>query len=330
MRYTEEIMKYTKVIIVMLLCIGFVLGSVSVTVGQGAPPSGGVNFEKLGLLDWYVANQSGAGFSISNPHDMAFDGASMWVSAVGAVVKLQAADGACIAPCKFTVPGYNWGVAFDGANIWVVNSGGTVSKLQASDGSVLKTIALGASDFPPIAFDGTNVWVGAPQQIVTRLRASDGAVLTTTTLDKEPQSIAFDGANAWVAGQGHVYKLSASDGSIVRTIDLGVHTSNYAMAFDGANIWVSSGDSGQNGRVFKIRTSDGANLGSAQVGQFPIGVAFDGANIWVGACDSHSLTKVQPSNFATRTFSALGCPIGLAFDGANIWVANVNGGVGKF
>ena len=47
-------MKYAKVIIVTLFCIGFVLGSVSLAFGQGgAPPYAGLNYEKIALLKWY-------------------------------------------------------------------------------------------------------------------------------------------------------------------------------------------------------------------------------------------------------------------------------------
>ena len=334
-------MKYTKAMIGTLLFIGLVFGCASLSFGQGgAPPFGGLNYDKIALLDWYNANQSGAGFgTYGQPHDMAFDGASMWMSESGTVVKLRAADGACIDPCKFTVPGYNWGIAFDGANIWVVAGGNpttVVSKLRASDGVVVKTVTLASSSiFTPMAFDGATIWVGGPGNNVTGLWAANpddpNHPPKTTLLDTTPQSMAVDGTYIWVAGSGRVHQL-APDGHQVQEVRLNDVRPNWAVAFDGINIWVTSGDSGQgNGRVYKLRASDGAKMGWAQVGNFPVGAAFDGANIWVGGCDSHSLTKVQPSNLTTQTFGTQGwCPIGLAFDGANIWAANIGGGVGKF
>ena len=97
-------MKYTKVIIVTLFCIGFVLGSVSLTFGQGgAPPFAGLNYEKIALLKWYAANQS----------------------------------------ASFSVGGVPYGVTFDGANIWVVNGGNTVTKLRAADGANLGIVRCG-------------------------------------------------------------------------------------------------------------------------------------------------------------------------------------------
>ena len=62
------------------------------------------------------------------------------------------------------------------------------------------------------------------------------------------------------------------------------------MVFDGANIWVTNNEG--NGTVTKLRTSDGANLGTFAVGNSPRAVAFDGTNIWV-------------ANSATATISIL-------------------------
>ncbi len=116
-------MKYTKVIIVTLFCIGFVLGSVSLAFGQGgAPPYAGLNYEKIALLKWYAANQSGASFNVgTGPIGVAFDGANIWVT--NSATTPSPSCGLRTAP--------NWerstwvrdpeGVAFDGANIWVAN-----------------------------------------------------------------------------------------------------------------------------------------------------------------------------------------------------------------
>jgi hypothetical protein len=52
----------------------------------------------------------------------------------------------------------------------------------------------------------------------------------------------------------------------------------YGLAFDGESIWTAN--SGE-GTVTKLRTSDGAILGTFDVGGQPNGVVFDGANVWV-------------------------------------------------
>ena len=72
-------MKQTKTMIVTLFCIGFALGSVSLTYGQGSPGSGRLNYDQLALLRWYPASQD-ATFPVGGqPAGMAFDGANIWV-----------------------------------------------------------------------------------------------------------------------------------------------------------------------------------------------------------------------------------------------------------
>jgi DNA-binding beta-propeller fold protein YncE len=41
-----------------------------------------------------------------------------------------------------------------------------------------------------------------------------------------------------------------------------------------------------------LRASDGANLGTFNVGTYPTGVAFDGANIWVTNGGSNNVSKL--------------------------------------
>jgi sugar lactone lactonase YvrE len=234
----------------------------------------------------------------SGSNQVAFDGANIWVTNSGSstVTKLRASDGACVGTCTFTVGQFPIGVAFDGANIWVANLvGGTVIKLRTSDGANLGTFTVG-SGLTGVAFDGANIWVANQNSNnVTKLRASDGANLGTFTVGSLPQRVAFDGANIWVVNQGsnNVTKLRASDGACVGTCTFTVGTNPKGIAFDGANIWVVNSSS--NGTVTKLRTSDGANLGTFTVGEFPIGVAFDGANIWVANNFSSNVTRLMPA-----------------------------------
>lgn len=103
-------------------------------------------------------------------------------------------------------------------------------------------------------------------------------------------------------------------------ITVAVGASPAAIAVDGANIWITN--SGSNS-VTKIRTSDGANLGTFPVGTNPQGIAFDGANVWITNRNSNSVTKLRASDGANSgTFDVGANPFGIAFDGANIWVAN--------
>jgi sugar lactone lactonase YvrE len=91
----------------------------------------------------------------------------------------------------------------------------------------------------------------------------------------------------------------------------------YGVAFDGANIWTAN--SGE-GTVTKLRTSDGAVLGTFTVGGQPNGVVFDGANIWV-TISPNTVSKLRAIDGKDLgSFKVGGAPWWPAFDGTNIWV----------
>ena len=98
-------------------------------------------------------------------------------------------------------------------------------------------------------------------------------------------------------------------------------TNPTGVAFDGENIWMSANGAGQ---VVKLRASDGAKLGTFDVGLAPMGVAFDGANVWVANSNSSTVSKLRASDGKVLgTFNSGGqMPWYLAFDGQNIWVTN--------
>src|SRR6266446_3505845 len=96
-----------------------------------------------------------------------------------------------------------------------------------------------------------------------------------------------------------------------------------AVAFDGTHLWAANGFSAS---VTKLRTSDGAIVGTFPCGNLQWGIAFDGANIWVANLIDDTITKLRASDGVTVGAYPVGRnPIGVAFDGANIWVANFSG-----
>ena len=333
-------MKYTKVIIVTLFCIGFVLGSVSLTFGQGgAPPYAGLNYEKIALLKWYPAAQTGATFTAgTQPNGLAFDGAHIWVTNFGdgTVTKLLAADGTNFG--TFTVGTHPQKVAFDGAYIWVTYygaQGGKVSKLWAANPNdpdhLPKTFSVG-HDPRGVAFDGANIWVANfGDGTVTKLAAADGTNLGTFPVGVDSALVAFDGSNIWATGLtqtgGIVTKLRVSDGMNLGTFNVGAGYPD-GITFDGANIWVASF---QSGTVFKLRTSNGATLGTSSVNQ-PGGLVFDGTYIWVTSAASVVQLRASDGAMVGGPFSpgdrCINACTDLAFDGAYIWV-NTDQALGK-
>lgn len=107
----------------------------------------------------------------------------------------------------------------------------------------------------------------------------------------------------------------------VQTSSYVVGSNPYGIAFDGANMWVALNSSGS---VAKLRTSDGAVLGTFATGTNPVGVAFDGGYVWVANAGSNNVTKLRVSDGAKVGTFPVASPIGVSFDGANMWVANYN------
>lgn len=107
-----------------------------------------------------------------NPRGIVFDGTNVWIANYGGgVTRLRATDGACVAPCTFSMGGGGpHGIAFDGVNIWVTDSDNPkVAKLRASDGTLLGSFPVGSGP-RGVAFDGANVWVANfTSNSVTRL-----------------------------------------------------------------------------------------------------------------------------------------------------------------
>jgi len=95
------------------------------------------------------------------------------------------------------------------------------------------------------------------------------------------------------------------------------------VVFDGENIWMCTNATGPD-KVVKLRASDGADLGTFDVGFGAMGMAFDGANVWVANSLSNTVTKLRARDGKVlSTFKTGGAmPWFLAFDGQNIWVTN--------
>ena len=281
---------------------------------------------QVALLKW--GTYSGVSFAVQNaPANVAFDGANLWVTNLGAntVTKLRVSDGAVLG--NFPVGGSRpKGIAFDGVNIWIGNVGSdNVTRLRASDG-VLLGIVSNVRGGDSLVCDGANIWVAdLDRSQVTKVRTRDVTVQGPFSAGGPAACLAFDGENIWVANRGldRLTKLRASDGTKVDTVFLDRFAQPYAVAFDGANIWAVGGF----GSVFKVRASDGAILGSPSIGGGePQGVAFDGANIWVTQFSRNTVTKLRVSDGQVLgTFPVGSGPLGIAFDGANIWVANQSG-----
>jgi len=285
-------------------------------------------------------------FSVgSSPYGVAFDGTSIWVTNFGSnsVTRMRESDGACVvngtvqpnlSACTFNVESEPIALMFDGAYIWVANyASASVTMLRASDGSchgVVNASTAAACSIPVSAnprflvSDGANIWVANQAgNNVYKIQASNGMLLGIFNVGLMPSGLAFDGNNIWVANylSNAVTELKASDGSVVNTFTV---ISPHGLVFDGSSIWVTNDVA--DGTVTKLRSYDGFNLGTFNVGSNPIGAAFDGNNIWVTNYSSSNVTELRASDGAVLgTFNVVANPAGIVLDGADVWVANTGG-----
>lgn len=236
----------------------------------------------------------------SVPGWLTFGGTNIWVAnqsqdSPGApgnsVTKLRASDGANLG--TFDAGDVPTGIAWDGANIWVANYyDGSVRKLRGSDGALLGVFYLPSLYAEDVLFDGTNIWV-AVQSGAVKVRPSDGTVLDTIEVDGEGFGLAYDGTKMWLTSQDFgantVTTFRASDGKVQGTFGGGSGQQVLGIAFDGANVWIASSNAD---RVTRLRTRNGANLGSLPVGDRPKGVLFDGTSIWVANFYSGTVSKI--------------------------------------
>src|ERR1017187_2821891 len=92
------------------------------------------------------------------------------------------------------------------------------------------------------------------------------------------------------------------------------------LLYEDGNIWLV------HGKVYKLRASDGATVGSFDAGgDAQFGVAFDGANIWSSADFGNAVMKVRASDGTKlENYKVPFAPLRLAFDGSNIWATNAH------
>jgi len=87
-------------------------------------------------------------------------------------------------------------------------------------------------------------------------------------------------------------------------------------AFDGSNMWIANN---QSGNVTKLRSGDGAAIGTFTVGGTPSWMTFDGAHMWVNT--GSNLVKLRASDGQPLGSFYVGpSPQQMAFDGVSLWV----------
>jgi len=261
----------------------------------------------------------------TQPWDVAFDGASIWVvnSGEDTVTKLRASDGA--AEGTFATGDFPRAILFDGVNIWIINSyDSTVTKLRASDGALLGTFLDFISFGDALAYDGTYIWCGSAltRSTVSKLLASDGTYQGFVRTDPIAAALLVAAGKLWVAAAGgnSVESFRLSDLRKQQTTAVGLAPGG--LAFDGRNVWVANGDSDF---LSVLRAKDGTVQRTIPASGNPAHIISAAASMWVTQFSSDTASKFRVSTGALEATYPVGDgPIGLAFDGTSIWVANYN------
>src|SRR5688572_21757106 len=253
----------------------------------------------------------------------------------GSINNLHLADGS-VTSNKIVAGSITTPHLVDGSVIESKLSNGAVTNAKSLDRAIsTQKHANGAVGTTQIANADVQTQNLADSSVVANKIASGQVVKSLNGLTDAVNLAA--GANVNIEQSGNTLTISASGASSQPTYNplqvaqlrwwganqsgasFAVGNQPYWAAFDGSHIWVSNaGD----GTVTKLRTSDGANLGTFSVGPDPRAVAFDGKNIWVANFGSNSVSKLSASDGTTLETIIVGDrPWGLAFDGTHVWVA---------
>ncbi len=133
-------------------------------------------------------------------------------------------------------------MAFDGNEMWAGNSKGGLISFDTS-GVFRRSNSLLGGEITALAFDGTHIWIGHITGTLNLVEASTGKQITEHELDFIEGSVTglvFDGGHIWATdgGKDLVFKINASDFSLVGSYPTGGGTVPAGVSFDGANIWI--------------------------------------------------------------------------------------------
>jgi len=255
---------------------------------------GGINIQSL--------------FPGASPHDVAFDGTSIWVTISGIgvdkVAKFNRESFALEATVTLPSLADPKGILWDGKFIYVANYGNdSISRIDAlaATPSVVQTLQLTPFDLPTnLATDGKSIFV-------TNFGSSTVEYFARTTMAQstahrisvtgQPHGIVFDGHNMWITGFASnavqpIYLNTLIAGTIITSSD----TSRYrGLVFDGTEVWIAyyRGScvlcDSPHSEIAPIDPLNNTILRSRakrfSYGRTPVSAVFDGHSIWVADYD---------------------------------------------
>ena len=136
-----------------------------------------------------------------------------------------------------------------------------------------------------------------------------------------PGQVAFDGTNYWVANysNNNVVEISATTGKLLRTItdDTNFHQP-WALAYSNGRLYVGNyGDPS----LAIVNAKTGVTITTVPIGQDVYYVLVAAGYVWTANQRSNSITRINPTTYATATISYPEIqPVSLAYAAGKIWV----------
>ncbi len=216
-------------------------------------------------------------------------------------------------------------IAASGEEVWATSGrDGTLTRLNSATGEpVGEPIQLGAG-ISGVAIGHGFVWVSDPGDgEVLKVSPSDGTVLRRIDVGGHPGPIVFGGGRVWVADEdgAGIATINARGGNRVYRRGIVPRSAPLRLAVGAGGLWASSASTGT---VRRIDLSTIRPDPPIAVGRGPAGVTVAHGYVWVANSRSGTVSRVDPSIHALLgdPTEVGGRPGGIDSGTGLVWVAN--------
>jgi hypothetical protein len=240
---------------------------------------------------------------------MTYDGKSLWVSAAGHLLQLNATLMTQTNNYTIVATGTLQGLAWDGEYLYAFVMGGATSyankiiKVNPATGSIVASSAAEPTSDPVknVVIDDLNLYFlhGIAANTFALLRSDLSPVGSGVIANYNIGVATFASGKVFVGGTAGIALVEASTSAILASLDTATIGDVYDIVFDGINVWAITGVAGGGGPrrfVRKISYDGGSTLAIAQsfdfTPQVPNSLAFDGQNIYVLHNDNGNVVKI--------------------------------------
>ena len=123
------------------------------------------------------------------------------------------------------------------------------------------------------------------------------------------------------SGDNTVTEISASDGSVLQTIPVGV--SPIAIDSDGGHVWVANNNYSISSSVTELNASDGSFVQTVTDAGEANAISSNGVDVWISDSGGAAVEINAASGALAETvpLAVEGTPDGISYDGKHVWVS---------